>query len=81
VLKDIGYSDDKFGFNFNHFSILNAIREQSPEIAEGVNRGGAGDQGLMFGYATNETTELMPAPILYANKLAQYLACARKMKL
>lgn len=78
VLKDIGYSDDKFGFNFNHFSILNAIREQSPEIAEGVNRGGAGDQGLMFGYATNETTELMPAPILYANKLAQYLACARK---
>jgi len=78
VLKDIGYLNPEFGFDCNNFSILNSIRKQSLEIAKGVDGGGAGDQGIMFGYATDETEELMPAPILWANKLARYLSYARK---
>jgi S-adenosylmethionine synthetase len=78
VLKDIGYNNSEFGFDCENFSILNAIKKQALEIAKGVDNGGAGDQGIMFGYATDETEELMPAPILWANKLAKYLSYARK---
>ncbi len=76
VLADTGYGNTEFGFG--NFYVLNAIRKQSVEIAKGVDRGGAGDQGIMFGYATNETPELMPAPILWANKLAKYISYVRK---
>ncbi|MCK5579654.1 MAG: methionine adenosyltransferase, partial [Candidatus Omnitrophica bacterium] len=62
VLIDIGYTDPKYGFNASTCSILNAINSQSPDIAQGVDAGGAGDQGIMIGYACDETPELMPLP-------------------
>jgi len=71
VLKDIGYTHQKYGFDANTCSILNAINSQSPDIAQGVDAGGAGDQGIMFGYATDETPELMPLPITLAHKLVK----------
>ncbi|MDD5073244.1 MAG: methionine adenosyltransferase [Candidatus Omnitrophica bacterium] len=78
VLKDIGYSDQKYGFDYHTCAILNAIHSQSPDISQGVDRGGAGDQGMMFGYACRETKELMPLPIMLAHKLSLKLSEVRK---
>jgi S-adenosylmethionine synthetase len=78
VIKDIGYSDATFGFDCKTCGILNTIQSQSPDIAMGVDTGGAGDQGLMFGYACNETEELMPLPIMLAHKLVRRLSEARR---
>jgi len=78
VIKDIGYTDSKYGFAYQTCGIMNAIGRQSPDIAQGVDTGGAGDQGLMVGYACDETDALMPSPIMYAHKLTQRLAEVRK---
>jgi S-adenosylmethionine synthetase len=78
VIADIGFTDAAFGFDSKTCGVLNLIQAQSPDIAMGVDTGGAGDQGLMFGYACDETVELMPLPIMLAHKLAQRLSEARR---
>lgn len=78
VIKDIGYVDARYGFDYETCAVLTSIDQQSADIAMGVDRAGAGDQGMMFGYATKETPELMPLPIHLAHKITKRLAEARK---
>ncbi|NCP30381.1 MAG: methionine adenosyltransferase [Armatimonadetes bacterium CG17_big_fil_post_rev_8_21_14_2_50_66_6] len=78
TVTQIGYTRAKFGFDSETCGVVTSIHQQSPDIAQGVNPGGAGDQGMMFGYANNETPELMPMPISLAHKLAKRLTDVRR---
>ena len=78
VIQHIGYTDAAFGFDSKTCAVVNMIQAQSPDIAMGVDTGGAGDQGLMFGYACDETPELMPLPIMLAHKLVRRLSDSRR---
>jgi len=78
VIADIGFTDARMGFDAKTCGVLNTIQSQSPDIAMGVDTGGAGDQGLMFGYACDETEELMPLPIMMAHKLVRQLSEIRR---
>ncbi len=78
TIQRIGYTDATYGFDTTTCAVISSIDRQSPDIAMGVDTGGAGDQGMMFGYATDETDELMPIPILLAHRLTYALACRRK---
>jgi S-adenosylmethionine synthetase len=78
TIREVGYTRAKYGFDADTCAVLSSIHEQSPDIAQGVDPGGAGDQGLMFGYACTETPELMPLPIMLAHKLVKGLSCMRR---
>ena len=80
TLKEIGYTEPEYGYDYKTIGVITAIQAQSKDIAMGVDTGGAGDQGMMFGYAVNETKELMPMPILLAHKLTRELSRVRKEK-
>ena len=78
TIERIGYTDPAFGFDSKTCAVISTIDRQSPDIAQGVDTGGAGDQGMMFGYATDETDQLMPMPILLAHRITERLAQCRK---
>lgn len=78
VIRDIGYTKAEYRFDADSCSVISSIHSQSPDIARGVDTGGAGDQGMMFGYATSETPEYMPMPIMFAHKLVRRLSDIRK---
>jgi S-adenosylmethionine synthetase len=78
AIKDVGYDRGKYGYDAETCAVLSSIHSQSPDIAMGVDTGGAGDQGLMFGFACRETEELMPIPIMLAHKLVKGLSCLRR---
>ena len=78
VIRDVGYTRAKYGFDCETCGVISSIDRQSPDIAQGVDTGGAGDQGLMFGYACSETPQLMPMPIVLAHELVKRLAQCRK---
>jgi S-adenosylmethionine synthetase len=78
TIREIGYTRAKFGFDYETCAVISSIDPQSPDIAQGVNPGGAGDQGLMFGYATKETPELMPMPLILAHQLTRRLSSSRR---
>ncbi len=80
TIRDVGYTRAKYGFDYETCGVISTINEQSPDIAMGVDTGGAGDQGLMFGFACDETQELMPTPIILAHKLCRRLTEARKQE-
>ncbi|MCX5707574.1 MAG: methionine adenosyltransferase [Candidatus Omnitrophica bacterium] len=81
IIREIGYTDPKYGFDYHTCAIVNTINSQSPDIAQGVDAGGAGDQGIMFGYACNETEEYMPLAITLAHRLVKQMADVRKKEI
>jgi S-adenosylmethionine synthetase len=78
TIKDVGYTRAKYGFDYETCAVISAIQEQSPDIAQGVDTGGAGDQGMMIGYACRETEEFMPLTIMLAHKLVRRLSAVRR---
>src|SRR6185436_18725058 len=78
TIREVGYTREKYGFDCDTCAVISTVQEQSPDIAMGVDTGGAGDQGMMFGYASRETEELMPMPIMVAHKLVRKVSELRR---